>query len=51
VKSEIEHWYDQILKSAEANHEGNVAILWKQQVRTERTIPNNKPDIIICDNK
>jgi len=28
-----------------------VTILWNQQVRTSRTIPNNKPDIIICDNK
>ena len=28
-----------------------VTILWNQQVRTDRTIPNNKPDIIIRDNK
>jgi len=26
-------------------------MLWNQQVRTDRTIPNNKPDIIIRDNK
>ena len=26
-------------------------VLWNQQVRTDRTIPNNKPDIIIHDNK
>ena len=26
-------------------------VLWKQQVRTDRTIPNNKPDIIMRDNK
>ena len=25
--------------------------LWNQQVRTDRTIPNQKPDIIIRDNK
>jgi hypothetical protein len=25
--------------------------LWDQQVQTERTIPNNKPEIIIRDNK
>ena len=24
---------------------------WQKQVRTDRTIPNNKPDIIIRDNK
>jgi len=33
------------------DHEGKVTILWNQQVRTDRTIPNNKPDIIIHDNK
>jgi hypothetical protein len=25
--------------------------LWNQQVETDRTIPNNKPDIIIRDNE
>jgi hypothetical protein len=25
--------------------------LWNQQVQTDRTIPNNKPDIIIHDNE
>jgi len=29
----------------------NVIILWNQQVQTDRTIPNNKPDNIICNNK
>jgi hypothetical protein len=24
---------------------------WNQQVQTDRTIPNDKPDIIICDNE
>jgi hypothetical protein len=28
-----------------------VTILWIQQVQTDRTIPNNKPDIIIRDNE
>ena len=28
-----------------------VTILWNQQVQTDRTIPNNKPDIIIGDNE
>ena len=32
--------------------EYNKAImLWNQQVRTDRTVPNNKPDVIIRDNK
>jgi len=26
-------------------------ILWNQQIQTDRTIPNNKPDIIIRDNE
>ena len=30
---------------------GQGAILWNQQVQTDRTIPNNKPDIIIRDNE
>ena len=25
--------------------------MWNQQVQTDRTVPNNKPDIIIRDNK
>ena len=38
-------------KQVETSHEGKVTILWNQQVRTDRTIPNNKPDIITRDNK
>ena len=30
---------------------GKVTILWNQQVQTDRTIPNNKLDIIIRDNE
>ena len=30
---------------------GKVIILWNQQVQTDRTNPNNKPDIIIHDNE
>jgi len=30
---------------------GKVTILWNQQIQTDRTIPNNKPDIIIRDNE
>ena len=28
-----------------------MTILWNQQVQTDRTIPNNKPDIIIRNNE
>ena len=28
-----------------------ITILWNQQIQTDRTIPNNKPDIIIRDNE
>jgi hypothetical protein len=45
-----EQWYDHILKSVETSHVGKIAILWNQQVQTDRTIPNNKPDIL-HDNK
>ena len=37
-------------KSVETNQGGKVTILWNQQIQTDRTIPNNKPDIIIRDN-
>jgi len=47
VKLENEQWHDRVPKSVETCHEGKVTILWNQQVRTGRTIPNNKPDIII----
>ena len=33
------------------NQGGEVTILWNQQVKTDRTIHNNKPDIIIRDNE
>ena len=32
-------------------YEGKVIILWNQRVKTDRTIPNNKLDIIIRDNE
>jgi hypothetical protein len=38
-------------KSVETSPSGKVTIMWNQQVQTDRTIPNNKPDIIICDNE
>ena len=41
------HWYEHVSKSVDTS-QGNH--LWNQQVQTDRTIPNNKPDIIIRDN-
>jgi len=35
----------------ETSQGGKVTILWNQQVQTNRTIPHNKPDIIIRDNE
>ena len=51
VKLDNKHWYDHVPKSVETCHEGKLNMLWNQQVRTDGTIPNNKPDIIIRDNK
>jgi len=36
--------------SVETIHEGKATTLRNQQLRTDRTIHNNKPDIIIRDN-
>ena len=44
-------WYEHVTKSLVTNQGGKVTILWNQQVQTDRTIPNNKPDIIIRDNE
>ena len=38
-------------KSVETSQGGKEIILWNQQVQTDRTIPNNKSDIIIRDNE
>jgi hypothetical protein len=37
--------------SVETSRGCKVTILWNQQVQTGRTIPNNKPDIVISDNE
>jgi hypothetical protein len=36
-------------KSVETSRGGKVTILWNQQIQTDRTIPSNKPDIVIRD--
>jgi len=45
------HWYEYVPNSVVTNQGGKVTILWNQQVQTDRTILNNKPDIIIRDNE
>ena len=45
------HWYEHVPKSVEKSNASKVNILWNQQVQTDRTIPNNKPDIIFRDNE
>jgi hypothetical protein len=47
VKLDNKCRYNHVPKSIETNHEGKVTILWNQQVRTDRTSPNNKPDVTI----
>jgi len=42
------HWYEHVPKSVETSQGGKV---WNQQIQTHRTIPNNKPDIVIRDNE
>jgi hypothetical protein len=51
VQWEKIHWYEHVPKSVETSQGGKETILWNQQVQTDRTIPNNKPDIIIRDNE
>ena len=46
VKLDNKFRYDHVPKSVETSHEGKVTISWNQHVRTDRTIPNNKQDII-----
>ena len=51
VQLDKKHWYGHVPKSAETSPGGKVTILWNQQVQTDRTIPNNKPDIVISDDE
>jgi hypothetical protein len=51
VQLDKKHWYEHVPKSVETSRGGKVTILWNQQVQNDRTIPNNKPDIVIRDNE
>jgi len=45
-----ELWCNHVPKSAETSPGGTLTTLWTRQAQTGRTIPKNKPDIIIRDN-
>jgi hypothetical protein len=51
VNNNNKHWYEHVPKSVETGQRGDVTILWNQKVQTDRTILNNKPDIIIRGNE
>ena len=51
VQLDKKQWYEHVPNSVVTNQAGKVTILWNQQVQTDRTLPNNKPDIIIRDNE
>ena len=51
VQLDKKHWYEHVPNSVVTNQGCKMTILWKQQVQTDRTIPNNKPDIISRDNE
>ena len=51
VMLDSELWYEHVPKLLGTGHEVKATILWNQQVQTDRTIRNNKPDIKICDNE
>jgi hypothetical protein len=50
-KLDNERWYEHVPKLVQTSQEGKVTILRKQLVQTDKTISNNKLDIIIHDNK
>jgi hypothetical protein len=51
VQLKKKHWYEPVPKSVETTQGRKITILWIQQVQTDRTIPSNKPGIIIRDNE
>jgi metal-sulfur cluster biosynthetic enzyme len=45
VHLDKKHWYKRVPKSVETSQGVKVTIMWNQQVQTDRTIPNNKPEL------
>jgi len=46
IKLEKEHWCELVPKLAERRHEVKLTVLWNKIVQTDRTVPNNKTDIL-----
>jgi hypothetical protein len=51
VKLGNEHWQENVPKLTEISREVKITILWNRQVKTDRTIPKKKLDVIISDNE
>jgi len=51
VQLDKKQWYEYVPKLVDTSQGGKITILWNQQVQTDRTIPNNKSDIIIRNNE
>ena len=51
MKLEYEDCYYEVPKWDETSREGKVTKLWNQQVQTDPTNPNNKPNIIMHGNE
>jgi len=51
VQLDKKNWYEHVPKPEETSQGSKVTKLWNQQVQTDRTSLNNKPDIIIRDNE
>jgi len=45
------HRYGHLPKFVHIGRKPKVTVLWIQQCKPTEFFPNNKPDIIICDNK
>jgi len=51
VKLDSKQLYKHVPKSEETSYEGKLTAFWNQLVQNDKTIPDNKPDIIIHDNE
>jgi hypothetical protein len=51
VQLDKKYWYEHVPNSVETIRGGKVTILWNQERQTDRTIPSNKPDIVVRDNE
>lgn len=48
VNLDNEHWHKQVPKLVETSHESKIITLWNP-LQTNKTMPNNKLDILIHD--